>query len=58
MNEPFISIKIDHTLLVEYKAQLTYGNFILKLVNKPNIFMRLFLKIIGIKVKILKGGIK
>lgn len=39
----------------ENKAQLTYGNWIINVTVKPNILFRLFMKLLGIKVKILKG---
>lgn len=39
----------------EPKAQLTYGNWIINITVKPNLLMRLFLRLLGIKVKLLKG---
>lgn len=39
----------------EVKAQLTYGNWIINVTVKPNILFRLFMKLLGIKVKIFKG---
>ena len=40
----------------KHKSQLTYDRFIVYLEVKPNLFMRLFLKSLGIKVKILNEG--
>ena len=39
----------------EMKAQLTYGNWIINITVKPNLLMRLFMKLLGIKVKIFEG---
>lgn len=43
------------TELPNYKAQITYDNFIVNLQVKPNLFMILFLKSLGLKVKLFKG---
>ena len=37
--------------LPEYKASLVYGNIRVNLTKKPNLFMRLFLKLLGVEVE-------
>ena len=49
MNGPLWEVKMERPI---YKAQLTYGNLIFNITKKPNILMRWFLKMIGIKVKL------
>ena len=43
--------RLADVVLPEYKASLVYGNVRMYLTKKPNLFMRLFLKILGVEVE-------
>ena len=42
--------RLADVVLPEYKASLVYGNVRMHLTKKPNIFMKLFLKLLGVEV--------
>ena len=43
--------RLSNIVLPEYKASLVYGNVRFNLTKKPNLFMRLFLRLLGVKVE-------
>ena len=51
MNEIRIDERLSDIVLPEYKSSLVYGNVRMYLTKKPNLFMRLFLKILGVEVE-------
>ena len=51
MNEIRIDERLSNIALQEYKASLVYGNVRINLTKKPNLFMRLFLKLLGVEVE-------
>ena len=50
MNEIRIG-ELSNIALPEYKSSLVYGNIRVNLTKKPNLFMRLFLKLLGVEVE-------
>lgn len=50
MNEIRTDERLSNIVLPEYKASLVYGDVRFYLTKKPNLFMRLFLKLLGVGV--------
>ncbi len=50
-NEIFYS-ELSPIKVPEYKSKLIYGNYSIMLTIKPNFFMKLFLKVLGVKVEV------